>query len=262
VDPNLLLISPEACHAHLLRGVIEATGSADEPRADAYTRSGMIIEMFKCLAPNDALQATIACHCIMLRFVLMAAMRDAADSSLDPKMLARARSSAMTISRQWDVWSTKFDKMKARDEAETLAGEQPGKTAPAGTRKPASTAPRSPAEPSGSMQTPSEAPTVSVVRQPAQEPGKPTNLEPPAGAIPGATPGASSGAIQKPFRDRIEAPVEPMSPSRGEARAPALSPAHLSAMRPCPDATIHGTTCAPLAITETGIGTPTRPQTG
>jgi hypothetical protein len=175
MDRERLLISLEACNAHLLRGVIAATAPPDEVEASAYLRSGMILEMFKCLAPNDALQATIACHCIMLRFVLMGAMRDAADAGLDPKMLARARSSAMTISRQWDVWSTKFDKMKARDAA-AEAAERSGEAAPAPvTPRPAPpTTPDPPENPSRETGTERRQPAPVTIQRTAEHPVPPT----------------------------------------------------------------------------------------
>lgn len=169
MNPDIPRITPEACKAHLLRGVINATAPADETRTEAAARCELIVEMFKCLAPDNALQAMIACHCIMLRFVLEGAMRDAANQSLEPKILARARSSAMTISRQWDVWSNRFDKMKARDETEAakaLAGEQSATTA---ARKPAPKAPP-PAGPTVSVDTPPDA--RAAAQEPISEPSE------------------------------------------------------------------------------------------
>jgi len=81
----------------------------------------------------------IACHCITLEFVLSAAMRDAGDLRLDPKLRLRARAGGLSLSRGLGQWLSKYEKLKARDEkqaAETqteapiLAPDQPSPAKP------------------------------------------------------------------------------------------------------------------------------------
>ena len=110
-------MTPEAYNAHLLDGVMDASTPPNEPPAEAAKRQASIVEMFRTFEASDALEAMVACHCIALHFVLRAAMRDAGNTALDPAPLTRRRSQAMSISKTLHMWMTKFDTMKARNEA-------------------------------------------------------------------------------------------------------------------------------------------------
>jgi hypothetical protein len=87
--------------------------------------------MFKCFEPDNAMEAMMACHCVMLRYMAMAAMRDAVNVSLDPRALARVRSSAMAMSKELHVWVGSLQKMKIRNEArmaEPIPAPEPKQT--------------------------------------------------------------------------------------------------------------------------------------
>ena len=99
-----LTLSFEAYNAHLVRGVIEATMPPRETAADTRLRAGTIIEMFKGFAPATALDSMIACQCIALQFVLMAAMRDLTVLDVDVKTQLRMRSTTVSLSRTLQRW--------------------------------------------------------------------------------------------------------------------------------------------------------------
>ena len=114
-----LTLGLDACNAHLLRGVIEATTPPDETLADARLRAGSIIEMFSDFDPRGAMAAMIACHCIALRFVTTAALRDvsALRADTDPKVQARMRATATGMSKSLHMWVDQYKSIDARDEA-------------------------------------------------------------------------------------------------------------------------------------------------
>jgi hypothetical protein len=128
MDQTSLLISPNAYNAWQVERVIETTAQAGETAAQAQTRSAVIIEMFKCLAPGDPVESMIACHCVELRFMSQAAMRDANNPALDPKTLKAMRASAMSISRTLQTWLTKLKAMQVQNEkrAVEMQRDQPG----------------------------------------------------------------------------------------------------------------------------------------
>ena len=139
MDQTSLLISPEAYNAWQVRRVIDTTAQAGETAAEAQTRSAVIIEMFKCLAPGDPVESMIACHCVELRFMSQAAMRDANDPALDPKTLKAMRASAMSISGKLQSWITKLKAMQVQNEKRAVekqtdqprqAMEQPDRAPP------------------------------------------------------------------------------------------------------------------------------------
>ena len=103
-----LTLSFETYNAHLVRGVIEATAPPNETVADARMRAGAIIVMFKDFDPVTALESMIACQCIALRFMLMAATRDVSLAIVDVKTQIRMRSSAVAISRALEGWMARF----------------------------------------------------------------------------------------------------------------------------------------------------------
>jgi hypothetical protein len=136
MDPTKLVITPDAYNAWLLRGVIEATAQAGETSDEAHIRSGAIIEMFKCFAPRDAVEAMIASHCVHLRLLLQGAMRDAESPNFDAKMLKGMRASAMSVSRTLHLWVTKLETMKARND-QLAAASAPNAEAEQPRRRPA-----------------------------------------------------------------------------------------------------------------------------
>jgi hypothetical protein len=111
-----LTLSPDAFNAHMIGGVITATGTSGESVADGQTRAAAIVEMFRAFDPADAMESMIACHCITLQFMLNAAMRDAGNLTLDPVVLTRMRASAMSISKTLLQWVSKYERLHARNE--------------------------------------------------------------------------------------------------------------------------------------------------
>jgi hypothetical protein len=109
-------LSPDAFNAHMIGGVITATGTPGESESAGQTRAAAIVEMFRAFDPADAMESMIACHCITLQFMLNAAMRDAGNLSLDPVVLARMRASAMSISKTLLQWVSKYERLHARNE--------------------------------------------------------------------------------------------------------------------------------------------------
>jgi hypothetical protein len=109
-------LSPDAFNAHMIGGVITATGRQGESAADGQTRAAAIVEMFRAFDPADAMESMIACHCITLQFMLNAAMRDAGNLTLDPVVLTRMRASAVSISKTLLQWVSKYERIHARNE--------------------------------------------------------------------------------------------------------------------------------------------------
>ena len=144
----------EACNAHLLRGVIEATTPPGETAAEARARADSIAEMFRDFDPRGAMASMIACHCIALRFVMMAALRDlsAAPADLDPKVQARMRATAVSLSKSLHMWMAQYESVKTRGAED--------KTAPAVPSHPRAAPPVQPAPPaSAPSRPPSPRPT-------------------------------------------------------------------------------------------------------
>jgi hypothetical protein len=103
--------------AYLLNGVVEATAPPNETEAAARSRGDAIVEMVCAFDPRDAMETMIACHCVMLQFLLNAAMRDASNIHLEPAVLAKTRAGAISVSRTLHQWVTKFEKVRKRNEA-------------------------------------------------------------------------------------------------------------------------------------------------
>jgi hypothetical protein len=129
MDPNAVSLSSDAYNAYLLRNVIEATTPPNESEADTAARSGTIIAMFKGFEPCGAIEAMIACHCVTLQFVLMGAMRDAANAAFDPATLTRMRTTSMAISKTLHLWVTKLETIKKRNEARLTEALKAAETA-------------------------------------------------------------------------------------------------------------------------------------
>ncbi len=91
MDPNRLMLAQDEFNAHVLRGVMGATGL---PGGEAAGRPNalrlLIVEVFHSFEALDPVEAMIACHCISLRFMLDAAMRDAGDAAAGPAPLCRS----------------------------------------------------------------------------------------------------------------------------------------------------------------------------
>jgi hypothetical protein len=156
---SALPLPADPSQAYLLRRVLESTTPAEESETDATARCGTILETFDMFAPANALQAMIACHCITLDFVLSAAMRDACDIRLEPRLMLRARSGGQSISRGLHQWVSKFEKLKAKDEKRAAEAPPPDTTARAATPAPVPAAP----------------PVRTKPRQPEQSPPKPAS---------------------------------------------------------------------------------------
>jgi hypothetical protein len=139
-------VASNTAQGYLLRRVLDATTPADETETDASTRCGTILEMFRDFGPVNALQAMIACHCISLEFVLNAAMRDACDLRLEPRLMLRARAGGNSLSRGLGQWLTKYEKLKARDEKRAAEAVETQTPAPEETLppKPVQTKPEQP----------------------------------------------------------------------------------------------------------------------
>lgn len=144
MDPNCLTLTQDAFNAHMLRGVMDATGQPGETAQDAQMRCAAIVEIFRTFESANPMEGMIACQCISLRFLLDAAMRDAGAVDLDPALRIRLRASAMAISKNLHVWMGTFTSLHARNEARAAEATQragqpevaarPAKPQPAVTR--------------------------------------------------------------------------------------------------------------------------------
>ncbi|MGA3004461.1 MAG: hypothetical protein ABSE20_22325 [Acetobacteraceae bacterium] len=117
MDPNRLMLAQDEFNAHMLRGVMGATGQPGETAEDLQTRCAAIVELFRTFEVANPMEAMIACHCISLRFMLDAAMRDAGAADLELAMLIRLRASAMAIGKNLHLWMANFASLHARNEA-------------------------------------------------------------------------------------------------------------------------------------------------
>jgi hypothetical protein len=202
MDPTKLVIAPEAYNAWLLGNVIAATVPRGETSAEAHTRSGAIIEMFKCFAPRDAVEAMVASHCVHLQLLSQGAMRDAASTSLDAKTLKGMRASAMTVSGRCIFGSRNLKRCwLVTTSLPPNPGKAPNPEQP--RRRPAEELRRS----------------AEAVRKPAQE----TNSAEPANAPPRVGPVASPAPARPPPRDPFAQPVfaaRPLDQPRPAAATP------------------------------------------
>ena len=168
MDPNRLTLAQNEFNAHLLRGVMDATGQPGETAQDAQTRCAAIVEMFRTFEAANPIEAMIACHCISLRFMFEAAMRDANAADLAPAMQIRLRASAMAVGKSLDLWMRNFASLHARNEARTVEGQrtsQPEAVARPAKPQPASVQPRplrSEQPPPDAMQKPASPPVAAM----------------------------------------------------------------------------------------------------
>lgn len=126
MDPNRLTLARSDYNAHALRGVMGATGQPGETAQEAETRCAAIVEMFRTFEAADPIEAMIACHCISLRFMFEAAMRDANAADLEPAMLIRLRASAMAAGKSLDLWMRNFASLHARNEVRAVEAQRTG----------------------------------------------------------------------------------------------------------------------------------------
>jgi len=102
--------------AYLLNGVIEATAPPGETAADAQSRADAIAAMLRAYDPADGMEAMMACQCVMMQFLLTAAMRDASNPQQEPAAQTKARAGAISASRTLHQWVTKFENARKRNE--------------------------------------------------------------------------------------------------------------------------------------------------
>jgi hypothetical protein len=129
MDPNRLTLAHHEFNAHVLRGVMDATGQPGETAQDAQTRCAAIVEIFRTFEAANPIEAMIACHCILLRFMFEAAMRDANAADQEPAMLIRLRASAMAAGKSLDLWMRNFASLHARNEARAVEAQRTGQPA-------------------------------------------------------------------------------------------------------------------------------------
>ena len=119
-------LSQDAYNAFMLRSVMDATAVVGETAEEAMVRSAAIVEMFRAFEAANAMESMVACHCISLRFMLEAAMRDAGNLELEPVLLTRMRGMATSISKNLHLWIAKFETLHARNEARATEARQLG----------------------------------------------------------------------------------------------------------------------------------------
>jgi hypothetical protein len=124
MDPNLPTLDQDAFNAHVLKGVMTGTSEPGETAAEAETRHAAIIEVFRTFEAADAMEASLAGHCISLRYMLEAAMRDAGKVDLEPVQKVRMRASAMSIGKNLHLWLRNFAALHARNEARAKEAQQ------------------------------------------------------------------------------------------------------------------------------------------
>jgi len=130
-------------NAYLLEEVVKSTTPPDETAAQTQSRRAVIGAMFHGYDPAGTMEAMIVCHCIELQFLLKAAIRDAGNLGLDVDRLARARAGAMALSKTWNLWVTKLEKIqhgkavRAAEALKTAQADAASDVPPAADRKPA-----------------------------------------------------------------------------------------------------------------------------
>jgi hypothetical protein len=142
MDPNRLTLAQDEFNAHVLRGVMDASGHPGETAQDGQTRCAAIVEIFRIFEAANPVEAMLACHCISLRFMFEAAMRDANAADLQPAMLIRLRASAMAVGKSLDLCMRNFASLHARNEARAVEARQHAGQ-PANVAKPATSQPAS-----------------------------------------------------------------------------------------------------------------------
>jgi hypothetical protein len=101
---------------YLLSRVVWATTPPGETESDAQSRAETIAAMLRAYDPGDGMEAMMACQCVMMQFLLNAAMRDASNPHQEPAVVAKARAGAISASRTLHQWITKFENSRKRNE--------------------------------------------------------------------------------------------------------------------------------------------------
>jgi hypothetical protein len=199
-------------YSYLLEGVVESTTPPGETVAQTNTRRDAIGAMFASYDPDDGMEAMIVCHCIELQFLLKAAIRDAGNTRLDADRLGKARAGAMALSKTWNQWVTKLEKMKHRKHvratealkaAQTNAAAGVAPVAEPRTAKPAAVPPsKAPADSAPPEAVPEEPPELVVFQGvPDAVVAAPASVRPPG--LPPS--GISPGTPARPNLDESEA---------------------------------------------------------
>jgi hypothetical protein len=145
--------------AYLLACVIAATTPPGETFADAQSRAGAIAAMLRAYDPGDGMEAMMACQCVMMQFLLNAAMRDANNPHLEPAAQAKARAGAISASRTLHQWVTKFENSRKRNELRAAEAAKAQAAAPAAPPSPpAEDEPVSQPDPSPADRSPAHRP--------------------------------------------------------------------------------------------------------
>ena len=164
--------------AYLLSRAVWATTPAGETVTEAQARAEAIAAMLRAYAPGDGVEAMMACQCIMMQFVLDAAMRDAGNAREEPAAQGKARAGAISASRTLHQWVTKLENYRKRNErraaeaakapAAIPAADPPEETSPGdtGQQQVASPPPASP-EPDALVASSLDPPIAAAVRSAA-----------------------------------------------------------------------------------------------
>jgi hypothetical protein len=185
-------------NAYLLNQVVEATAPPNETEAAARFRADAIVEMVRAYDPRDGMESMIACQCVMLQFLLNAAMRAASDINLEPRILAKSSAHVMAISRTLRQWVAQFDKVRKRNEipAKEITQTRAAATEPA------------------TMQSPAEKSRDAPVAPPVAPPGVPV----PSTAIRAPMPNGRTAAVQNTVAEGLLA-AESLSNTQGSIAA-------------------------------------------
>src|SRR5258708_7476513 len=100
--------------AYLLSRVVWTTTPPGETATHAQARAEAIAAMLRAYDPRDGMEAMMACQCVMMQFLLTAAMRDASNPHQEPAILTKARAGAISASRTLHQWITKFENSRKR----------------------------------------------------------------------------------------------------------------------------------------------------
>ncbi|HEX3996751.1 MAG TPA: hypothetical protein VHX39_36740, partial [Acetobacteraceae bacterium] len=117
MEPNHLTLGQDEFNAHMLRGVMDATGQPGETAQYAQMRCATIVEIFRTFEAANPMESMIACHCISLHFLLESALRDANAPNLRLELSMRLRASVMAIRKSLHLCMADFASLHARNKA-------------------------------------------------------------------------------------------------------------------------------------------------
>jgi hypothetical protein len=177
--------------AYLLSRAVWATAPAGETGPEAQARAEAIAAMLRAYAPREGVEAMMACQCIMMQFVLDAAMRDAGNPRQEPAAQEKARAGAISASRTLHQWVTKFENYRKRNERRAVetnktpaaipAADPPVQTprvqTPPVQRPPVQTSPaQTPRVQTPPVQTPPDGPGTQQAASPSRGSPEPNGL--------------------------------------------------------------------------------------